>query len=156
LIVSPLIQGCPFAPNAKSRALFQDAAFLKRFFEYPTDRLALEVDGQAGLHGGVLIVGAGGVGGDTGGSGVQLNEALGDEVMLEFIAGDVGKHSAVDLDAGREGLAALLLHLPAEGGILNDVLFGVGETIFAQYGANALAPATLGFEVSGDLRLFHK
>ena len=101
----------------------------------------------------VLLVGARGIGGRVGRSIVLLKVALFGHPCLDLIAADIGEHVAVDLDAGGKRLTAALLHFPAEGGVLDDVLFLEGQVVFAENGADAFAPATEGFQVGGDLRL---
>ena len=80
-----------------------------------------------------------------------------DEPFFHFFAADVGEHVAIDFDAGAEWLAAALLHFPAECGVFDDVLFFVGEPVFAHDDANALAPTTESFEINDNFwgRLAH-
>ncbi len=134
----------------KGRTLGGVRPFLGRSF---WGRLAEDADGAdlGGGHGGVLFVGAGAVDGGVWGGVAFLEEVVGGHPGFDFFTGDVGEHVAVDFDAGGEGLAAFLFHFPAEGGILDDVLFLVGEVVFAEDGADAFAPAAEGFHVSGDL-----
>lgn len=80
----------------------------------------------------------------------RLDHAVVYHPALHFLTADIRDHGAVDLDAGTEGLTALLFHLPAEGRILDDVLLFEVELVFAKNGAHALAPATVSLEISGD------
>ena len=107
-------------------------------------------------HGVVFGLGAGGVEGDAGGFLGITDEAILEEILFEFFATDIGDHRAIDFDAGAEGLAAFLFHFPAESGVLDNVFFGVSEFVFFEDGADAVAPATLGFDVGGDDRCFHR
>ncbi len=108
----------------------------------------------AASHGCVLFVAAGGVGRSVGGAVDGGDEALGEEEGLDFFAADVCEHGVVDEDAGAEWLAAFLFHFPAEGRVLDDVLFFEREVVFAHDGADAFAPAAKCFEVGGDLRFW--
>ena len=107
-------------------------------------------------HGVVFGLGAGGVEGDAGGFLGIADEAILEEILFEFFATDIGDHRAIDFDAGAEGLAAFLFHFPAESGVLDNVFFGVSEFVFFEDGADAVAPAALGFDVGGDDRCFHR
>jgi hypothetical protein len=74
---------------------------------------------------------------------------------FHFLAADVGEHLAVDFHAGAEHLAAFLDHLLPLQGVVDDVAVLVGQVVFAQDGAHALAPAAGGFQISNDFRLTH-
>ena len=113
-------------------------------------KLKLEFDRLA-----VLLVGAGRVDRHAGVGFVRPNQLLFDQITFHFFAADVGQHLAVHFHAGRKRLAALAFHLPAEGGILDDIFFSEREIVFGEDGADAAAPAAMGFEVGGDLWLFH-
>ena len=78
------------------------------------------------------------------------------KISFNFLTADIRQHDAVDFNAGRERLSGLLFHFPAEGRILNDVLFSVGEIVLVEHGADTLAPAAGGFEIGSDLWFFHK
>ena len=115
------------------------------------------LDGTAALTSGVFgvsatFIGAGGIDRGVGFDVVFLQVAVCEHPFFDFLAADIGEHVAVDLDAGRERLAAALLHFPAECRVFDDVLFLIFEAVFAHDGAHALAPAKKGFEVSGDFR----
>src|SRR4030095_1601960 len=81
----------------------------------------------------------------------RLNEFVVDQKFLNLFAADIGKHFPVDFDAGRKRLTAFSFHLPTKGRVLDDVLFGIGQIVFRKYGTNSGAPATIGFQISGDL-----
>ncbi len=87
--------------------------------------------------------------------GARLHQLIVDQIFFDFFAADVGQHFTVDLNAGRKGLAAFRFHFPTEGGVLDDIFLGVGQIVFRECGANAGAPATICFQVSGDLRCIH-
>ncbi len=101
-------------------------------------------------HGGVLFIGASGVDGGVRGDFVGGHDVVFEHPFFDFLAADVWEHGSVDFDAGGEGLAAALFHFPAECGVFDDVLFFVGEVVFAHDGADAFAPSAEGFEVGGD------
>ena len=67
----------------------------------------------------------------------------------------VREHRAVHFYARAERLTALLLHLPAEGRILDDVLLGVIEIVLLEHGTDAIAPTAVGLEPGGDGWFFH-
>ena len=110
----------------------------------------------SGGHGGMLLVRAGAINGGVWRSFAGSDETVLDHPGFDLLAADVCQHGAIDLNARGEGLAALLLHFPAEGGILDDVLLFVGQLVLAEDGADAFAPAAEGFEISGDLGGFSR
>lgn len=61
----------------------------------------------------------------------------------------------IDDNAGREFLAAELLHLSTELGVFKDILLFIGKVVFGQDGADAIAPAAAGLEIGGDFWFFH-
>src|SRR4030095_10079166 len=85
----------------------------------------------------------------------RLNEIVVDKKFLILFAADIGKHFPVDFDAGRKWLTAFRFHLPTKCGVLDDVLFGVGQIVFGEHSANSSSPATICFQVSGDLGRIH-
>jgi len=96
------------------------------------------------------------MGGGVGEAVRGLNHAAGQQVGFHFIAADVGEHVAVDLDAGAHLLAALLDHFLALEGVVDDVSIFKRQFIFTEDGANTLAPATGGFQVSYNIWFSHK
>ncbi len=107
-------------------------------------------------HRGVFLVGARGVEWNTGGFRCIADEAVLKHVGFDLLAADVGEHFSVDDDAGRERLAAQLLHLEAVVGILDDVLLGVGKVMLLEYGSDAAAPAAVGLQVGSDFGFVHR
>jgi hypothetical protein len=103
----------------------------------------------------VLGIGAGGIGRRIGDRIRRLDDIVGQHPGFDLIAADIGQHVTVDFHAGGKGLAALLFHLPAEGGILDDVLFFKGKTVLAEDGADAFAPAAVGFQIGSNFGCFH-
>src|ERR1700732_4515546 len=57
-----------------------------------------------------------------GGTGIRLDQIVLNQVLLDFFTADVGEHHAINLYARRKWLTTLLLHLPAERRVLDDVL----------------------------------
>ena len=82
-------------------------------------------------HALVLLVRARRVGRDIGRSIACFDEFVLDEITFDFFAADVGKNAAIDLDTRRERLPTFGFHFPAERRVLNDVLLGVGQTVFS-------------------------
>src|SRR5260370_5044984 len=85
----------------------------------------------------------------------RLRNLVVDQISLDFFAAHVSQHLPIDLDAGRERLAAFAFHFPTEGRILNDVLLRVFQIVFGENSAHAGAPATISLEISGNLRCLH-
>jgi hypothetical protein len=52
-------------------------------------------------------------------------------------------------------LTAFFDHFLALSGIIDDVAILIGQIVFAHDGADALAPAARGFQVSDDIRFIH-
>jgi hypothetical protein len=102
------------------------------------------------------FVGARLIGGSVGRAVVLGDQVIGQHIGLDFFAADVGEHFAVDFHAGTEHLPGFLDHFLALHGIVDDVAILVREVVFAQDGADSLAPAAGGFEIGNDLGLFHK
>lgn len=75
-------------------------------------------------------------------SSVRLHDIVCQHPRFDFFATDVGQHAAVNLNARAEHLAALLDHFLALRGIVDDIAIFVGQIVFAENGAHALAPAT--------------
>src|SRR5260370_40900793 len=67
----------------------------------------------------------------------------------------MGKHFSVDLDTRRKGMAAFGFHLPPKSRVLNDVFLGVRQIVLCEHGANAGAPAAIGFQISSNLGRSH-
>src|SRR2546423_14456544 len=95
------------------------------------------------------------VGWPAGIGGVFSDQLVLDEIFLDFVAAYVGEHLVVDLDTGRQRLAALGFHFPPERRVLDDVFFGVRKIVFGEHGADAIAPAAACLEVSSDLGRIH-
>lgn len=76
--------------------------------------------------------------------------------LFDFIAADVGQHVTVDLDARAQHLAALLDHLGALDRVVDDVAIFVGQIVFAEDGADAVAPAAGRLQVGNDFWFAHK
>jgi len=74
----------------------------------------------------------------------RLDNLIVDQILFDFVAADIREHVPVDFNTRRKRLSALRFHLPAKRGILNDVLFRVGEIVFGQNGAHTSAPAAIG------------
>jgi len=74
---------------------------------------------------------------------------------LDFLAADVREHSAIDLHAWAEHLAALLNHFLPLQWVVDDITVLKGQVVFVHYGANALAPTAGGFQIGNNFRLFH-
>ena len=74
---------------------------------------------------------------------------------FDFFAADVGQHLAVDLDAGAHHLAALLDHFLALQRVVDDVAVLEGQVVFAQHGADALAPAATRFQIGNNFWFAH-
>lgn len=86
---------------------------------------------------------------------IGCNQLVREEVCFDFFAADVGKHFAIDFDAGTEHLTALFDHFLALSGIVDDVPVFIRKVILAHDSADTLAPAASGLEVSNDFRLLH-
>src|ERR1035437_7104287 len=69
---------------------------------------------------------------------------------FDFLAADVGQHLAVDLDARAQHLAALLDHFLALQRVVDDVAVLERQVVFAQHGADALAPAAGRFQIGNN------
>ena len=74
---------------------------------------------------------------------------------LDFLAADVGQHVTVDLDARAQHLAALLDHFLALQRVVDDVAVLERQVVFAQHGADALAPAAGRFQIGNNLWFVH-
>src|SRR5205085_4493356 len=103
----------------------------------------------------VLLVRAGRIGRRARVGAAGCDELVLDEIFFHLITADVREHLVVDLDAGRQRLAALGFHFPAESRVLDNVFFGVGKIVFGEHGANAGAPAAGGLKVGSDLGRIH-
>ena len=86
----------------------------------------------------------------------RLDQTLGKHVNFDLLAADIGQHVAVDFDAWAEHLAALLNHLLALQGIVDNVAIFERQIVFAHDGADALAPAAGRFQVGNNFRFVHK
>jgi hypothetical protein len=62
-------------------------------------------------------------------SGVGTYQIFAHEVVLHFLAADIGKHLPVNFYTWRKRLATLLLHFPPKCWVLDDVLFLVWQSI---------------------------
>src|ERR1035437_2098524 len=74
---------------------------------------------------------------------------------FDFLAADVGQHLAVDLDARAQHLAALLDHFLALQRVVDDVAVLERQVVFAQHGADALAPAADRFQIGNNFWFVH-
>jgi hypothetical protein len=86
---------------------------------------------------------------------VGLDQTIGKQVSLDFLTADVREHLPVDLDTRAEHLAALLDHLLALEGIIDDITILKRQLVFAQNGTNALTPAAGGFEIGYNAWFIH-
>ena len=86
---------------------------------------------------------------------VGINDIIRQQPGFDFFAADVGKHCAIDLDAGAEHLTAFFDHLLTLGRIVDNVAIFVRQVVFAQHGAHALAPATRWFQIGDNFRFIH-
>ena len=86
---------------------------------------------------------------------VRLHDLVGQYPRLDLLAADVGEHLAVDLDARTEHLTALFSHFLALGQVVDDVAVFVGQVVFLEHGAHAVAPAAGWFQIGNDFRFFH-
>ncbi len=78
-----------------------------------------------------------------------------DQVTLDVLAAHISNHFAVDLNAGRQRLAAFRFHFPTESGVLDDVFLGIGKIVFGEHRANTGTPAALGLQVGSNLWRIH-
>ena len=62
----------------------------------------------------------------------RLDDSVFKHPSLDLIAIDVGQHLAVDLDAGREGLAAFLHHLSVNIWIVDNIFVFVCQAVFGE------------------------
>src|SRR5689334_22709720 len=74
---------------------------------------------------------------------------------LEFLARDIGKHRAIYLQSRLFVLATLLLHLPTERRVLDDIFLIEFEIVLLEHGAHAVAPAAVSLQPGGDLGFLH-
>ena len=88
----------------------------------------------------MLLIGAGSVQRDVRLALALAHEATLKKVRLELFSRDVGEHLAIHFHARTQRLTALLLHLPAESRILDNVFLCVGKVVFGQHGAHTGAP----------------
>jgi hypothetical protein len=103
----------------------------------------------------VLLGRAGSIQGYVAGSGVKLDQVIGDQVMLYFLTADIGQHIPVDLDAWGKWLATFLLHFPTKCRVLDDVLFFIRKFVLGQDCPDSIAPAAMGFQIGDNLRFIH-
>jgi len=122
--------------------------------------LPLVVEWYSGLaatgDGDRAFVGAGLVDRGLGLAIVGLDELVGQQPGFDFFAADVGEHGAVDFHAGAQGLAAFGDHFLALRGVPNDVAILKRQVVFAEGGADPLAPAAGGFQVGDDFWRAHE
>ena len=116
----------------------------------------LDIAHNSARHGGVLFVGAGRIDRGIRLGIAGLKQIVGEHPAFDFFTTDIGKHVAIDLNARGHGLAALLFHFPPEGLILDNILLLKRKIVFAEDGADAFAPATVGFQVGSDFGFVHK
>ena len=110
-----------------------------------------EIDGRAFRH----FMRAGLVDRRVGRAIVLRDNVVGQHPGFHFLAADVREHVAIDFDARAEHLAALLDHFLALQGVVDNVAVLEGQVVFAQDGADTLAPAAGGFQISDDFWLVH-
>jgi len=87
---------------------------------------------------------------------VRLHDLVRQYPRFDFLAADVGEHLAVDFDARTEHLTALFNHFLALGQVVDDVAVFVGQVVFLEHGAHAVAPAAGWFQIGDDFRFFHR
>jgi len=100
-------------------------------------------------------MGAGLVDGGVGHAVIGRDDLVGQHPGFDFLATDIGEHFAIDLDAGAEHLAAFFDHFLALQGVIDDIAILEGQVILSENGADALAPATGGFQIGNNLGLAH-
>ena len=130
----------------------------KKARDFWASRLAIESqDLAAELERGSLghFMSARLVGRGVSGTIAGLNQSIGEQVSLNFLATDIRQHAAIDFNAGAEHLAAFFDHFLSLNRIVNDIAVFVGQFVFAHDSPDALAPATRGFQVSNDLWFIH-
>lgn len=110
------------------------------------------------IHGRLLryFMGAGLVDGRVRRAIILGNDFIGQHPGFDFLAADVGQHVAVDFDARAQHLAAFFDHFLPLQRVVDDVAVFIGQVVFAQHGANSLAPATGRFQVSDNLWFGHR
>ena len=86
---------------------------------------------------------------------VRLHDLVRQYPRFDFLAADVGQHLAVDLDARAQHLAALLDHFLALQRVVDDVAVLERQVVFAQHGADALAPAAGRFQIGNNFWFVH-
>ena len=101
------------------------------------------------------FVGAGLVDRRVGRAVVGRHDFVREHPGFDFLAADVGQHLAVDLDARAQHLAALLDHFLALQRVVDDVAVLERQVVFAQHGADALAPAAGWFQIGNNFWLVH-
>ena len=107
-------------------------------------------------HFGVFLVRAGRIRRDLGDHIVGLHQVVGNHVVLDFLARDVGQHHPVDLDAGGQGLTGLAHHLRVIVAVVDDIDVLVGETVLAHDGTDTVGPPTAGLEIGNDIHASSK
>ncbi len=86
----------------------------------------------------MFLVRAAGVGRHFDGFVHGFYEIVGEQVVFDLFAGDVGEHDAVDLDAGGKGLTGLGDHLGVVVAVVDDVDVLKREAVLAHDGAHAV------------------
>lgn len=99
----------------------------------------------------MFLIGAARVGGHADRSVGGFHEVVAEQVIFDFLAGDIGEHHAVDFDAGREGLAGLLHHFRIIRAVVDDIDVLKREVVLAHDGADTVGPPTGGLEIGFDL-----
>lgn len=87
---------------------------------------------------------------------IGMRQAIGEQICLYFFAANIRKHVPVHINARTEHLTAFFDHLLPLDRIVDDVPIFVGKIVFAEHGADTLAPATGRFQVSYNFRFIHK
>ena len=81
-----------------------------------------------------------------------LGQVVAEQVVFDFLAGDVRQHHAVDLHAGGKRLSGLPDHLGVVLAVVDDVDVSIFQAVLAQNGADAVGPSARRLEVCFDVR----
>ena len=101
----------------------------------------------------VLGIGASGVNRHRRSFVVRDHELVREQILFDLGAGNIREHHAIDFDARGEALAGLLDHLGVVRRAVDDVHILVVEGVLCHNSADAVAPATAGFEVTPDIHV---
>ena len=86
----------------------------------------------------MLGVGATRVGGNIHRDGYRFYKVVRQEIIFNLFARNIGKHDAINLNAGRKRLTGLGDHLGVAVAIVDDVNVLKREAVLAQDGSNAV------------------